>query len=67
MRHTNLNRREDLLDVGDPEDEADDVPLKHRKGEVWIIPKVWVSGEKTIQDGSTDEETDGQPDLFKDV
>lgn len=50
-----------------PEDEADDVPLKHRKGEVWIIPNVWVSGEKTIQDGSTDEETDGQPDLLRRV
>ncbi len=62
-----LNRREDLLDVGDPEDEADDVPLKHRKGEIWIIPNVWVSGEKTIQDGSTDEETDGQPDLLRRV
>ena len=40
-----LNRREDLLDVGDPEDEADDVTFKTQKGEVWIIPNVWVSGE----------------------
>ena len=29
-----LNEREKLLDVGDPENEADDVPLKHRKGRV---------------------------------
>ena len=26
-----LNEREKLLDVGDPENEADDVPLKHGK------------------------------------
>ena len=51
----------------DPENEADDVPLKHRKGESYLIPNVWISGEKTIQDGRMDESTDGQPDLLRRV
>ena len=62
-----LNEREKLLDVGNPENEADDVPLKHRKGESYLIPNVWISGEKTIQDGRMDESTDGQPDLLRRV
>ena len=62
-----LNEREKLLDVGNPENEADDVPLKHRKGESYLIPNVWISGEKTIQDGRMDESTDGQPDLLRQV
>lgn len=44
-----LNEREKLLDVGDPENEADDVPLKHRKGESYLIPNVWISGEKRFR------------------
>ena len=62
-----LNEREKLLDVGEPENEADDVPLKHRKGEAYLLPNVWISGEKTIQDGRMDERTDGQPDLLRRV
>ena len=62
-----LNEREKLLDVGNPENEADDVPLKHRKGESYLIPNVWISGKKTIQDGRMDESTDGQPDLLRRV
>ena len=62
-----LNEREHLLQVGQPEDETDDMPLKHRKGESYLIPNVWISGEKTIQDGRMDENTDGQVDLLRRV
>ena len=53
--------------MGQPEDETDDMPLKHRKGESYLIPNVWISGEKTIQDGRMDENTDGQVDLLRRV
>ncbi len=62
-----VNERDDLFDIGNPEDETDDLPLKHRKGEAYLIPNLWSSGERTIQDGKMDDGTDGQSDVLRRV
>lgn len=58
---------EDLYHVGDPENEADDTMLKHRKGESWIIPNRWISGEATPQDPYIETMTTGQADILRRV
>ena len=62
-----VNERDDLFNIGNPEDETDDLPLKRRKGETYLIPNLWISGERTIQDGKMDDRTDGQPDVLRRV
>lgn len=62
-----IKERNFLFEIGDPEKEKDGMPLKHRRGEAYLIPNVWISGERTIQDGIMDESTDGQPDLLRRV
>lgn len=42
-----LDLRE-LYDVGNPENEDDDIPLVHRDGEAWVIPNIWVTGEEAL-------------------
>lgn len=37
-----------LYQVGNPEDDTDDVSLLHRNGEAWIIPNIWVTGEENL-------------------
>lgn len=46
---------------------SDRVPVEHRSGEAWIIPNVWVSGEKAPQDPSNGEMTWGQEDFLRRV
>lgn len=45
------------------EEEADLVA--HRAGEAWMIPNIWITGERTPQDPSTREMTWGQADLLR--
>ena len=58
---------EKVLSIGDPEKEEDDWPLYHRKGEAFLIPNIWMSGEKTPNDPTDFQMTAGQPDLLRRV
>lgn len=55
----------ELYGVGEPENPKDDIPLNHRKGEAWIIPNIWISGEKTLQDPSDNHMTMGKEDVLR--
>lgn len=59
--------RDALYDRNSGENSSDDCLLVHRKGESWIIPNIWISGEKTPQDPEDDERTYGQADLLRRV
>ena len=59
--------KEDLYEVGNPEDPADDPPLLHRKGEAFLIPNLWISGDASPQDSTDTQITSGQPDLLRRV
>ena len=43
------------------------ISVEHRSGEAWVIPNVWISGERTPQDPSDGEMTWGQEDLLRRV
>lgn len=62
-----IGEPETLYDVGDPETEGDGKPVRHRNGEFWIIPNLWISGERSPQDPSEGEMTWGQADMLRRV
>ena len=55
----------ELYGVGDPKDLEDDIPLLYRNGESWIIPNIWISGEKSPQDPSDHQMTYGKEDILR--
>lgn len=62
-----LQDEDTVYDIGDPEDLSDDSLIRHRDGEAWIVPNIWISGESTPQDPADETLTWGQPDLLRRV
>ena len=59
--------KEALYQLTGSETEAADREVRHRNGEAWIIPNIWITGERTPQDPSDREMTWGQADLLRRV
>lgn len=55
----------ELYGVGEPENPEDDIQLKHREGEGWVIPNIWISGRETSQDSSNSSMTFGKEDILR--
>lgn len=48
-------------------EETEDALLRHRLGEAYLLPNIWISGETTPQDGTDCGQTHGQADLLRRV
>lgn len=62
-----IKEHEELFETGDPKNPGDNHKLWNRKGENWLIPNVWISGERAPNDPSDKEMTDGQADMLRRV
>ena len=62
-----INNEQELREIGEEEDPADDQKLYHRQGEAWIMENTWITGEKYPNDPFGAEMTVGQVDMLKRV
>ena len=62
-----INNEQELREIGEEEDPADDQKLYHRQGEAWIMENTWITGEKYPNDPFGEEMTVGQVDMLKRV
>jgi hypothetical protein len=60
-------KAEEMTEIGNPQDPTDDFPLWHRRGEAFVIPNIWTTGEKAPNDPAEPETTAGQADMLKRV
>ena len=60
-------KAEEMTELGNPQDPTDDFPLWHRRGEAFVIPNIWTTGEKAPNDPAETETTAGQADMLKRV
>lgn len=62
-----INNHEELRNIGEEEDPADDKKLYHRQGEAWIMENTWTTGDRYPNDPFRCALTTGRADMLKRV